>query len=120
MIRDVRVNDIVICGNFNCVLENNCDIISGEKHAESTALKLNTVLHDCDLHNTLRLFNPDCRQYTWSRRTPFVARRLDYILTSSGIFDKTIDSQIVSDPMSDHRGCFIHIKFTDIVKGNGY
>ena len=22
--------------------------------------------------------------------------------------------------MSDHRGCLIHIKFTEVVKGNGY
>lgn len=64
--------------------------------------------------------NPDHREYTWSKRTPFVAGRLDYILTNSGIFDKTIDCHIVSVPMSDHRRCLIHIKFMEVVKGNGY
>ena len=67
VIRDVHVNDIndvVICGDFNCVLDNDCDIISGEKLAESTVSKFYTVLHDCDLYDTWRLFNPDCREYT--------------------------------------------------------
>ena len=42
-------------------------------------------------------------------------------MTSSGVFDKTIDCHIVSIQMSDHRGIFfIDVKFTDIVKGNGY
>ena len=41
-------------------------------------------------------------------------------MNSSGIFDKTIDCHIVSVPMSDHRGCLIHIMSTDILKGNGY
>ena len=48
------------------------------------------------------------------------ARRLDCILSNSGIFDKTTDCHSVSVPMSDHRGCLIHINFTEVVKGNGY
>ena len=88
MIRDINVSDIVICGDLNSVLDNDCDIISGEKLAESTVLKFYTVLHDCDLHDTWRLFNHDCREYMRSRRTSFVARRLEYVLTSSRIFDK--------------------------------
>ena len=64
VIRDVRVNDTVICGDFNCVLNNDADIISGKKHAECTVVKFNTVLNECDLHDTWRLFNPDHREYT--------------------------------------------------------
>ena len=54
VMRNVHVNDTVMCGDFNCVLDNDCD----EKHAESTVLKFNTVLHNCDLHDTWRLLNP--------------------------------------------------------------
>ena len=54
------------------------------------------------------------------KRTPNVARRLDYILTSSGIFDKTIVCYTESVTLSEHRDCLIHIKFTDVVKGNGW
>ena len=39
--------------------------------------------------DTRRLFNPDIMEFTLSKRNPFAARRLDYILTSSTVFDKT-------------------------------
>ena len=79
VIRHVRVMIIMICGDFNCVLDNDAHIISGEKQAEGTVVKFNTILNKCDLHGTWRLCNPNNRDYTWSKRTPFVARRLDYI-----------------------------------------
>ena len=72
-LKDIQINDIVICDDFNCVLNNDSDRIRGEKHAERTVLKLNTVLHNYDLHDTRLLFNTDCRECTWSKRTPFVA-----------------------------------------------
>ena len=45
VIRDVRVDDIMICDDFNCVLDNGADIISGKKHAERTVVKFNTILN---------------------------------------------------------------------------
>ena len=74
-------------------------------------MKFNTILNECGLHDIWRLFNPDHREYTWSKRTPFVARWLDYTLTNSGVFDEATDCATVNAPMPDHRG---------VVKGNGY
>jgi len=38
------------------VLNNDADIISSKINAERTAVNLNTVLNECDLHDTWRLF----------------------------------------------------------------
>ena len=57
---------------------------------QGTITKFN-VLNECNLFDTWRLLNPDIKEYTRSKRNPFVARRLDYILTSSIVFDKTRD-----------------------------
>ena len=48
---------------------------------------------------------------------PFVARKLDYMLISFGIIDKTTDCHSVSVPTPDLRGCLTTVKPTDIVKG---
>ena len=66
-----------------------------------------------------RLFNPDIKEYTLSKRNPFAARRLDYIWTSSTVFDKT-RVQYYFGPSVSHRGCGIAILLSEVVKGPGY
>ena len=66
-----------------------------------------------------RLFNPDIKEYTLSKRTPFVARTLDYSLTSSTFFEKT-RVQYYFGPSVSHRECGIAILLSEVVKGPGY
>ena len=61
-IKNINVDYIVVCGEFNCVLKSDLDIISGEKHAERVVLKFYDLLSDCDLHDTWKLFIPPRRQ----------------------------------------------------------
>ena len=75
-------------------------------------------MNECNLFDTWRLYNPDIKEYTWSKGNPFVARRLDSILTSSTLFDKTRECNIISVPMSDQ--CGIAILLSEIVKVPGY
>ena len=56
-IKDINVDYILVCGDFNCVLTHDLDIISGEKHIERVVLKFNDLLSDWDLHDTWRLFH---------------------------------------------------------------
>ena len=58
-IKDINVDYILVCGDFNCVLKHDLDIISGEKHTERVVLKFNDLLSDCDLHDSWRLFHPE-------------------------------------------------------------
>ena len=114
--KDINVDYILVCGDFNCVLKNDVDIVSVER----VVLKFNDLLSDCDLRDTWRLFQPEGKEYTWCKRNPFVARRLDYIPTNSMCFDKTIECNIHSVASTDHRGCSVLVKFTEIERGSGY
>ena len=73
--QNLHFEDIVLCGDFNCVLNNDSDISSGENDAQGTVTKFNDVLNECNLFDTWRLFNPDIKEYTWSKRNPFAAKR---------------------------------------------
>ena len=115
-----NVDDLIVCGDFNCVMNNTADIISGQKHSDSAVRQFVSMVNECDLYDAWRLFNPEEKQYTWSKSRPFIARRIDYIFVSPNIFDKTIECAIQSVAFSDHRGCSVVVKFTDIEKGPGY
>ena len=71
-----------------------------------------------------RLFLTHCFKYhhRQRQRTTFVAKktRLYLIHPPRGRFDKTTDCHITSVPTSDHRGCSIQHKVSEIVKGDGY
>ena len=118
VIRTIQVEDILICGDFSCVLDSKLDVISitsGGKHAVSTVKTFNLIFDlifiddifsDFDLYDKWIFFfffpHGDSKDFTWSKRTPFVARRLDYILSSSSVFDKIIDYHIIPVRTSDH------------------
>lgn len=120
IIKNNAIDYTLICGDFNAVLDNELDIISGEKYAEGVVNKFNSLLSECDLFDAWRLFNIESKEFTWSRNTPFIARRLDYVLASSLAFDKILSCHIDTVPMTDHRACVVKLKFSNIVKGPSY
>ena len=122
-IKNFNCEDIILCGDFNCVLSNEKDNIAGENHNLDTIKKFNDLVTSCNLYDTWRLLNPENKEYTWSRKNRlngFTARRLDYIFTSESIIDRVTDCRIISVPFSDHRGSLLRIKDSDILRGKGY
>ena len=75
---------LVVCGDFNCVLNRSMDILSqaklGLKSSDTAAL--HTFLSTINLTDIYRQCHPDVPGYTWSRSNPQVACRLDMFLTS--------------------------------------
>ena len=69
--------NLIICGDFNIVVDNCLDIISGEKHQASEVKMLNDFVHNCDLVDCWREKNGNDNDFTWSKSTPFIARSLD-------------------------------------------
>ena len=122
IINEIDAEIKIVCGDFNTVLSNEKDIISGKKHPQSLVQAFNTFLNESELHDIWRIYNPDCKEYTWSRKTgtQFVARRLDYILLNEEAVNRTIDTELFSTPYSDHRGVLMDIKCSDTQRGPGY
>ena len=119
-VKKIKTDNMLVCGDFNSVLSNSIDIVSGDPHDQRLVGRFNSFVIECDLYDSWRMFHPDVKQFSWSKNNPFIARRLDYILTSSMLFDKVIDSSIVSFSVSDHRGCSVTIRFSDLEQGPGY
>ena len=58
-------------------MDNELDIVTGEKHSGREVEALNTLTVELDLHDCWRIKHGNEREYTWSRNQPFTARRLD-------------------------------------------
>ena len=108
--------DIILAGDLNSVMDNRKDIIAGEKHNGREVEALQDLILNTDLNDVWRLQHEDQREYTWSRNNPFIARRLDYIFTSSALLPYVESSEIKSTPFSDHRLVKIEIKFNHFKK----
>ena len=85
-IKDLFLQMVVVLGDFNCVLNNKLDILSGNPHDIKTVKAFNLFINDCDLIDIWRLNNGNKKDYTWSGYTPLIARRLDYIVVSKFFF----------------------------------
>ena len=112
--------DIILCGDFNCVMSNELDIISGDTHRERDVEGFKNLVLNNSLNDTWRLFNPSEKEFSWCRKNPFIARRLDYIFTSDNIFNSTTSCNLVSFASSDHRIIEIKYRLTKIERGPSY
>lgn len=112
--------EVILCGDFNCVLDNDKDIISGEKHYQSNVEKFNDVISNYALNDTWRIFHPDDKEFTWSRKSPLIARRLDYIFISEAVLNSVNFCDIKSVAHSDHRLVQMKFMLTNIKRGPSY
>ena len=93
--------NIIITGDFNTVLNNDLDIISGLPHDIEEIKLFTNLLFDFDLVDTWRALNSDKKDFTW--RKSLIARRLDYLLCnfSCSSLISNVDHKFIS--CSDHK-----------------
>ena len=103
VISKINSQNIIIGGDFNIVSDNNLDIIAGEAHDADLVKKMCTLRDNHELGDTWRLQNPDKKDFTWSRPTPFTARRLDYIFCHNTLVPYIKNSQHKVIYGSDHK-----------------
>ena len=115
-----KVQNICVVGDFNMVMSNKLDIISGNDHKKEEVELLNEKMARLDLNDTWRLLHEDKKEYTWHRKNPMIARRLDYIFCSSSLFAKAVECEIRSAPATDHRAIVMDINFSQLKKGPSY
>ena len=115
-----NITNLCIMGDFNMVMNNDIDIISGLDHKKEEVEMFKRKMVNLNLYDTWRLFNPDNKEYTWHRKSPMIARRLDYIFSNSDLFDKIISCEIMSAPATDHRAVIAEVQFTQVKRGPYY
>jgi hypothetical protein len=60
------------------------------------------MMDNLDLYDIWREFNPECRRFTWRRKTPFQQSRLDFFLVSESILSVVDDADILCGYRTDH------------------
>ena len=111
---------IVFAGDFNVVASNELDIISGNPHHVVSVDMFNDCVLKMGLFDVWRLFHQNEKEYTWYKQNPFIARRLDYILVNSSMFDNISSCDIISLPGTDHRGVICQLQLGGVKRGPSY
>ena len=121
-VNDLECEQKVVCGDFNAVMNNDVDIISGEKHLSILVHAFNDFVDECDLTDAWRSFNPHTSEYTWSRLSQgkLTARRLDYVFLNDSAHSNATEVEIYSVPSSDHRGVSVWLRNANCARGPGY
>ena len=121
-VKECNATQKIICGDFNAVMSNKMDIISGEKHPDVLINMFNNFVHECNLHDVWRIYHNDVKEYTWSRKNQdkLIARRLDYVLVNDSALDEIIETYHYTITSSDHRGVFMQMKLSNAKRGPGY
>ena len=117
---NVQTQNIIFCGDVNCVVDNKIDIISGNTHPKRDIDKLNEFLSVCDLFDVWRLFHAEEKEFTWSLRSPFIARRIDYCFATELVVNQISECNIVTIAKSDHRAVDITYKISNVKRGPSY
>ena len=112
--------NLLIFGDFNCVLDNNLDIVSGQPHKNSEVTEFNNMVKNLELRDIWRGLHESEKQFTWHRVNPFIARRLDYCLISEQLISKCVDCEHYTVPCSDHKAVVLELNFENFVRGPGY
>ena len=111
-------NRLILLGDFNVVVNNDLDIISGLPHSKHTVETFNSLLNRMHLVDIWRVKNENKRAFSWSCTKPiFTARRLDYILIANSLVQYCKDVKIKNFGLSDHKGVTIEVSFNSFKRG---
>ena len=116
----------IFLGDFNMVLNNMIDIISGHPHPLREVSCFKKFVEKYNLVDSFRYKFPNKKEYSWSqlRQTTngstFIARRLDYILISQGLCPFINNIQMIPFTGTDHKGVFLELKLISNQRGPGY
>lgn len=113
-------DDIIICGDFNLVINPDMDCDNYLQINNPIARnKLLEIIHERKLIDTFRELNPNINRYTWRRKNPIKQARLDLFLTSESLLNNLEKANIEQSYRSDHSMISITLSFSHFKKGKG-
>ena len=120
-IDEIGNTDIIICGDYNCVLNPDLDYynykcLNNPKAREEVLDIINTKY----LVDPFRENFPTLKKFTWRKRNPCKQARLDYFLISENLMQFLKKSSIESSYRSDHSMITLELNFTNFEHGNSY
>ena len=112
------IENVILFGDFNIVQNNEFDIIAGLPHALKNVSSFNDLIKDLQLNDIWRQKNGKRKMFTWCSKTPFIARRLDYIFTTTEIIPFCIGCDIINIGFSDHKAVKLALDFSTFKRGH--
>lgn len=103
-ISEMDANNLIIAGDFNCLLKPSLDKNNCTPCQSSSGMvrdRLSLLMEEWALSDVWRIRNPSQGAYTF-RRGHYYASRLDFFLTSAHLTDKDTDNKIEHIDHSDH------------------
>ena len=120
MIEDFNSNSVIICGDFNLVLNPDIDYFNYLNINNPKATK--TLLELMETHNLFdayRELHPNLKRYTWRKKNPLKQSRLDFFLLSENLYPNLEQSNIENSYRSDHSSVNIALKLNNFIRGKG-
>ena len=119
-LQSLQNENLIILGDFNTVLNNKLDIISGEPHADFIVNRFKCFINELLVKDIWRYLHGNKKEFTWSRNRPFIARRLDFIFTSDNLLPFCKESEIKEIGFSDHKAVYLNIDFSTFERGASF
>ena len=120
-IDDFQTDNIIICGDFNLVLNPDIDYYNYKNVNNPNARqKVIELIEDNDYVDVYRQSHPDTLRYTWRKKNPLKQSRLDFFLISGNLLSSVSSSSIEPSYRSDHSIVTLCLKFNDFIRGKGF
>lgn len=117
---EYRLQNLIIMGDFNCVMNNQMDNISGRPHSKQEIEQLNESVSALGTQDAWRICHPNEKEFTWCRHTPFIARRLDYCFVSDEVLPWLVSCEHLSVSSTDHKAVLIELNSNVFKRGPGH
>lgn len=120
-IEEIGNNDCIICGDFNLVLDPHTDC-SNYKNINNPKAR-DILLEYMQINNVIdpfRELHPQLKHYTWRKRNPLKQARLDFFLTSEGMYQYIKYNKVGTSYRSDHSLVTMELSFNDMTHGKSY
>lgn len=112
--------NIILLGDTNIVMNNELDIISGLPHDDNIVKEFNEAIIGNGLNDLWRQKHRRDKVFSWSMKTPFIARRLDYIFVSDNLSNYCKNIKIEEFGFSDHKIVEMRCDFSILPRGQSY
>ena len=114
-------DNIIICGDFNLVLNSDLDYDKGYKNINNpnSRQKVLEIIENYALSDIFRELHSNSRRYTWRKNNPRKQARLDFFLISENLLPSVKTSDIDFGYRSDHSFPKLVLKFNEFKHGKG-
>ncbi len=112
--------NFVLLGDFNMYIEEKFDNVCGIAHDSAETKNFKKWVQNHQLTDAWRYFNQNKMDFTFSRPTPFVARRLDFCFVTEYLKTGLSGSRHEVFFATDHKAVAVDLNLNSFTRGPSY